>query len=200
MNRERIRKIVLAVGGTGLGLFLAVLLGLYFYGTAVSSEEITQDTLEGRWATRIVERHDRLAVQLYARFDQPVDVVWQFVRNYEEYPERLDYVVSAEVIKQNADEFTLKLVTKSFPTNVSEKLNMRYETGGAVKRATWSQIEGNLAHNDGEWEVTPTPNGCFLKYTLCVSYGGPVPDWLLHALLRLYAPEIVEAIDRVVER
>ena len=186
------------LGGTGAFLFVALLIGLYFYGTSVATDEPTLETLQGTWETRIIERHGRLAVRLYARFDQPSNAVWQFVRNYEEYPERLDYVVSAEVIDRNETGSTLKLVTRSFPSNLSETLKMEYEDKQSGRIARWTQIEGTLAHNDGDWEVLQSGEGTFLRYTMCVSYGSVVPDWLLNSLLRLYVSDVVRSIRRVV--
>jgi ribosome-associated toxin RatA of RatAB toxin-antitoxin module len=200
-SRWRLWRRRLAIAGWIVGgLVLVGLAWIYHLGSSLEADDVTPDNLNGNWTTRLVQYGERPAVRLYARFDVPVSALKDFVLDYERYPQRFPYVKSSQVLERTDQGARMDLVTRGFLSDIRERIRITYreEQDGWV--ASWTQEEGTLKFNDGEWEIRATSDGCFLRYTMSVAWGGWLPDSLSRGALRLLGRRIYRTIDKQVHQ
>lgn len=128
--------------------------------------------------------------------------IYPILKKMEQYPDFMEDLVSVTVIERNGNTTVTKWVSNvdgriikwtELDTFDDENLHIAY-----------SQIEGDLKKMQGEWILTPVPEGTEIKLTVDFEFGIPMIAGLLNPILkkkvRLNSENMLKAIKERVEK
>lgn len=132
----------------------------------------------------------------------PREEIYPILKKMEQYPDFMEDLVSVTVIERNGNTTVTKWVSNvdgriikwtELDTFDDENLHIAY-----------SQIEGDLKKMQGEWILTPVPEGTEIKLTVDFEFGIPMIAGLLNPILkkkvRLNSENMLKAIKERVEK
>ncbi|WP_312560531.1 aromatase/cyclase [Anaerospora sp.] len=132
----------------------------------------------------------------------PREEIYPILKKMEQYPDFMEDLVSVTVIERNGNTTITKWVSNvdgriikwtELDTFDDENLHIAY-----------SQIEGDLKKMQGEWILTPIPEGTEIKLTVDFEFGIPMIAGLLNPILkkkvRLNSENMLKAIKERVEK
>lgn len=132
----------------------------------------------------------------------PREEIYPILKKMEQYPDFMEDLVSVTVIERNGNTTVTKWVSNvdgriikwtELDTFDDENLHIAY-----------SQIEGDLKKMQGEWILTPIPEGTEIKLTVDFEFGIPMIAGLLNPILkkkvRLNSENMLNAIKERVEK
>ncbi len=132
----------------------------------------------------------------------PREEIYPILKKMEQYPDFMEDLVSVTVIERNGNTTVTKWVSNvdgriikwtELDTFDDENLHIAY-----------SQIEGDLKKMQGEWILTPIPEGTEIKLTVDFEFGIPMIAGLLNPILkkkvRLNSETMLKAIKERVEK
>ncbi|WP_312517523.1 aromatase/cyclase [Anaerospora sp.] len=132
----------------------------------------------------------------------PREEIYPILKKMEQYPDFMEDLVSVTVIERNGNTTVTKWVSNvdgriikwtELDTFDDENLHIAY-----------SQIEGDLKKMQGEWILTPIPEGTEIKLTVDFEFGIPMIAGLLNPILkkkvRLNSENMLKAIKERVEK
>lgn len=128
--------------------------------------------------------------------------IYPILKDMEKYPDFMEDLVSVAVIERNENTTVTKWVSNvdgriikwtELDTFDDENLHILY-----------SQIEGDLKKMQGEWILTPIPDGTEIKLTVDFEFGIPMIAGLLNPILkkkvRVNSENMLKAIKERVEK
>lgn len=132
----------------------------------------------------------------------PREEIYPILKKMEQYPDFMEDLVSVTVIERNGNTTVTKWVSNvdgriikwtELDTFDDENLHIAY-----------SQIEGDLKKMQGEWILTPIPEGTEIKLTVDFEFGIPMIAGLLNPILkkkvRLNSENMLKAMKERVEK
>ncbi|MDF2930276.1 MAG: cyclase/dehydrase [Anaerospora sp.] len=132
----------------------------------------------------------------------PREEIYPILKKMDQYPDFMEDLVSVTVIERNGNTTVTKWVSNvdgriikwtELDTFDDENLHIAY-----------SQIEGDLKKMQGEWILTPIPEGTEIKLTVDFEFGIPMIAGLLNPILkkkvRLNSENMLKAIKERVEK
>jgi len=128
--------------------------------------------------------------------------IYPILKDMEKYPDFMEDLVSVAVIERNENTTVTKWVSNvdgriikwtELDTFDDENLHIFY-----------SQIEGDLKKMQGEWILTPIPDGTEIKLTVDFEFGIPMIAGLLNPILkkkvRMNSENMLKALKERVEK
>ena len=102
--------------------------------------------------------------------DAPRELVWAILADFESYPGWMPQVVASEVATQAAQESTVAFrLGFDFFVTIKVDYTLRYRRV-APWRMEFVQLQGDMARNEGFWELHPHGDGCILYYGSYADY------------------------------
>ncbi len=128
--------------------------------------------------------------------DVPRDVLFEVIRDYERYPEFLDDMEAARVVRRDDDaveaEFTLNVIKRiSYTLRLVER---------APERLEWSLVKGMFKRNDGSWTLEELPGGrTRATYSIEITIGVFLPGTIVNRLVGKTLPATLQAFKQRAE-
>lgn len=124
-------------------------------------------------------------------FDAPIDVVYNMLIDYENYPDFVDSCKTTDILEESEEgavvEYKISIMMKKFKYT----LNMVHEKPNSVK---WSFESGDLFNvNDGQWTLKDLGDGTTeATYDIDIDFKIKVPDMILNKLVGSNLPSMME--------
>lgn len=127
-------------------------------------------------------------------FDVPLEVLWEVITNYEEYPEFVEDLESLTVTKRSGNEVYADYVVSMMGKTV-KYTNKHTET--PMKKLVWTMTEGEMfKFNNGGWELKAKgKDKVEATYTIDVGFPIFVPKTFVNMLTSTKLPSMMKAFE-----
>lgn len=132
-----------------------------------------------------------------AIIDAPMAKVFEAISDFEHYNEFMPHTTLAEVIRREGNELWFRTALDFKVKRVTYVLHVTLDPDGRGLR--WTLAEGDLAFNEGGWELEPYgPDGSrtYVTYTAYVDPGFYVPGFMLAKLTEGSLPAVINAVRK----
>ncbi len=127
----------------------------------------------------------------------PTDKVFEAISDFEHYDDFMPHTTLADVVRREGNEVWFRTELDFKVKRVRYTLHVTLDPERRGLR--WTLAEGDLAFNDGGWELEPYGNDgeqTFVTYSAYVDPGFYVPGFMLAKLTEGSLPAVIKAVRR----
>ena len=139
-------------------------------------------------------------VLIAGRIDAPLQVVWNIITDYPDYPKLWPRILKSETLDQHGLTLEHKTVL-DYPWPLPHAwVISQVEQSPDERSVHWHRIAGSLKKFDGSWHLSPDGTGTLVIYSSLVDPGIPfIPPWIIDWANAQVAPDVIKAIRRHVK-
>lgn len=128
--------------------------------------------------------------------DVPREALFDVIRDFEKYPEFLDDMEAATIVRRDGDEAEVE-----FTLNVIKRISYTLKlVESAPERLEWSLVKGMFKRNDGGWTLEALPGGrTRATYSIEITIGVFLPGTIVNRLVGKTLPATLQAFKRRAE-
>jgi len=189
------------MGGRGIGAALAVCaLGLVVAGCG-GAPEIDWTAPENflLWENAATTE-EGVELQYWSLVDAPAEAVYKVLTEVELYAEFIPGVSRVQLLDATPTTKTAEIAQKVISRQTDAKVEWTFVPGR--RRIEFRTLQSDLAHNDGSYEVEPSPDGrrCFVRTTILVRGGEHAQSVPIRVLASATRASFLAAADGVKRR
>lgn len=191
-GRGRKRRICAAVGL----LFAGALVYLWYRGAHVDAHVYTASELQGGAVTQIIPwGPERTAVQVNFLSTASPDHLWRVVTDQGRFDQFMPFVRKTTVRPGEGGALIESQILDLPHYSHELELEIHLDVKPGRRAASWKQIKGEIAFNEGAWIVEEDGGKAILRYQVSAALNW-APQWAVNGAMRTRLVKLLLAVEK----